>query len=72
MSHLRVVVDALPPSLRTAIYAAFEGLGYALTAAEAGVLATGHHWMPLTVTLAVYASLSGRVHALARANVPKR
>lgn len=63
--------DALPPRVRTLFYVAFDGLGTALGAAEVGLLASGRHWEPLTIALAVYGFLSARVHGLARANVPQ-
>lgn len=72
MSNLRIVFDGLPPHVRIWFYAAFEALGYLLAAAEAAALATGHHWWPLTAAVAAYGFFSGRVHALARNNVPKR
>lgn len=60
----------LTPRQRKIAYALFDAVGTILAAAEAGVLVTGHHWTPLTVSLAVYGALSARVHGLARKNTP--
>lgn len=58
--------------LRARLYLVFKWIGIALGSAEAGVLAAGRHWMPLTVALAVYGFLSARVHSVARDHTPKQ
>lgn len=60
----------LAPEARALLYTAFNAVGTALAAAEAGFLAAGRHPTALTIALAVYGVLSARVHALAKRNTP--
>lgn len=56
-------------TMRKRLYATFDGIGTALGATEAGLLAAHRHWLPLDISLAVYGFLSARLHGIARKNV---